>query len=74
MLTGKRITIVEKSVVNEVEIARFTATIEGASEVSFAHQHLDKEACKANRDTVRADQAAFEDFAYSIQDLISKTK
>ena len=73
MLTGKKITFTSKSVVDEVEIASFGAVLNvDTNDLSIYSRPTDKDACKKHRDVVRADQATFEDFAYGIQDLISK--
>lgn len=71
MLSGKRnITIEEKSIVKEKEIARFRAIIENG-EVTFLPLMLDKEACKEHREELRKDQAEFEDYIYQLQDSLS---
>lgn len=69
MLTSKKITLESRTVVNEVEICKYIAIIsEDNSEVTFFTQMLDKAACKEYRDIVRDDRAAFEDWAYELQD------
>lgn len=69
MLTNQKISITAKTVVNDAEIASHGAVLDVESgELSFFTRQLDKEACKLNREIVRADTAEFEDFAYSIQE------
>lgn len=67
MLGTKKITLSAHSVVDDIEIAKFGAVIEGDN-CRFYHEHKDQEACKKHRDIVRADQAEFEDYAYIIQE------
>lgn len=57
-------------VVDESIIARFVAKIDIAdpTNINFATIKINKELCKEHRDVLRADQANFEDYAYSIQD------
>lgn len=71
MLTGKKLTISGKSVVNDAEIANFGAVLDvETNDMSFFTRQIDKEACKLNKEIVRADQAEFEDFAYAVQDAV----
>ena len=71
MLNNKRLTIVADTVIDDVRIARFGAVIDLDSfELSMSSSHLDKDACKDNKETVRADQAEFEDYAYELQDML----
>mgnify|MGYP007090217517 CR=1 FL=1 len=73
MLNGTRLTIVADSVVNDVRIATFGAVLNlDDMELSLTSRHIDKEACKTNRDAVRKDQADFEDYAYDLQDRLKK--
>lgn len=75
MLAAKKLTYTATSVVDDVEIAKFGAIIRVEDgDLSFFSQQLDKEACKQHRDIVRADHAEFEDFAYSIQEMIKTTE
>ena len=69
MLNTPKITVTAKSIVNETEIASFGA-IFGAdeSDITFYNKQVDKPACKEHRDIVRADQADFEDYVYSLQE------
>lgn len=69
MLTKSRITLEAMTIVNDAEICRHIAIITAENnEVSMFTRMIDKNACKEHRDIVRADRAAFEDWAYSIQD------
>lgn len=71
MLTNSRITIVAETVVDDVKIASFGAILNtDTNDLSMTTRHIDKEACKVHKDVVRADQAAFEDYAYNLQDLL----
>ena len=71
MLTNTRITIVADTIVDEVKIASFGAILNAeTNDLSLTTRHIDKEACKIHRDIVRADQTEFEDYAYSLQDML----
>lgn len=71
MLNEKKITIISKSVVDEVEIAQYSAILDAESgELSFYTRQLDKPMCKLHKEIVRADLAEFEDFAYAVQDSV----
>ena len=75
MLTTKKITLETKCVADGAEIASFRAVFdaENPGDVSFYPFQMDKEACKTHRKIVREDQAAFEDYAYGLQEtLINK--
>lgn len=73
MLEGKRISILGDSIINGEKIATFGATIGGENlELSMTGKYINKEACKDYRDMVRADQAAFEDYAYMVQDKMKE--
>ena len=58
------------SIINGVEAMGFQATInsENPKAMSISYWQVNAEVYKANRDQCRADQAAFEDYAYSVQD------
>lgn len=71
MLAERKITIEEKTVANEKAIAIHRAVIEGKKIIFLPHQ-IDAEACKAERETLREDQAKFEDAAYLTQEKILK--
>lgn len=70
MLSTNKILIESKCVVDGKEIAGFRAMFntDAPEEMSLLPYQIDKVACKEHRDIVRADQAVFEDYAYSIQD------
>lgn len=71
MLNEKKITIISKSVIDEVEVAQYSAILDATSgELSFYTRQIDKPMCKLHKETVRADLAEFEDFAYAVQDSI----
>lgn len=73
MLTEKKLSFTAKTFVDDVEIANYGAVLTVADgDISFYSRQLDKQACKENRDIVRADQAEFEDFAYAIADKIKE--
>jgi hypothetical protein len=73
MLANSKLTIVSEVIVDEAKIARFGAVLNlDNMELSMTSLHIDKEACKIHRDTVRADQKEFEDRAYYLQDMLSK--
>ena len=70
MLSANKVLIESKCTVDGKEIAGFRAMFntDAPEEMSLLPYQIDKVACKEHRDTVRTDQAAFEDYAYSIQD------
>lgn len=73
MLTTKQnITIDGESVVNGVKIQTFRAVINSAdpTNLRFTTLRNDEAAYKENRVETRADEAAFEDYVYSIQDTM----
>ena len=76
MVTKTTKIIVEgKCAVGDDVIAHFFATIANADpeNINFSTRYIDKNACKEHRDVVRADEAEFEDYVYSIQDdMLSK--
>lgn len=73
MLTNTRITIVAETVVDDVKIASYGAILNAdTNDLSLTTSRIDKEACKIHKDVVRADQAAFEDYAYNLQDQLKK--
>ena len=71
-----KITIEAKSKTDEVELMGFRAIIdiEDPENMSFYDWTINKDACKEYRSIVRADQAAFEDYAYEMQDKIIAEK
>lgn len=73
MLKEKKLTFSAKTFIDDVEIANYGASLDASDgDVSFWTRQLDKAACKENRDVVRADQAEFEDFVYSIADKVKE--
>lgn len=73
MLTkSKKITIEGRSVIDGVQVAGFVASIDSTdpSQMTLSSYQIDKVAYKANRVTARADEAAFEDYAYEVQDAM----
>lgn len=71
MLSTKKITIEAKTEKDGKAIAGHRAIIEGEKIVFLPYQ-IDAEAYKAERATVRADQAEFEDYAYALHENILK--
>ena len=72
MLNNKRINILANTVIGEEKIATYGAILNvDTGELSLTSRNIDDEACKANRDMVRADRAEFEDLAYKLQDMIA---
>ena len=66
-----KIQIEGKCEVDGADIKGFAATIDIDDPEKKLHFHqweIDKEACKEHRKIVREDQAAFEDFAYEVQE------
>ena len=73
MLNNHRLTIVADTVVDEAKIATYGAVLNiETGEMSLTNRHIDNDLCKIHRETVRADQAEFEDFAYRVQDALTK--
>lgn len=71
MLTNNKIIMESKLVIDEAEVCAFMATINvDKNDISFHHRQIDKALCKEHRDTVRKDQASFEDMAYQIQESV----
>lgn len=71
MLTKtKKITLEGRSIIDGNEIAGFVATIDSTDpkNINFSSWQINKDLYKQNRVEVRADEAEFEDYAYSIQD------
>lgn len=76
--TKQVIQIEGKSIVNKKEIKGFRAVIDiddPECKMIIQPWEIDKEACKEHRKIVRDDYAAFEDYAYEVQDaeLAKKT-
>lgn len=71
MVSNKRLTIVAETILDDAKIAAYGAVLNLENmELSLTSRYLDKEACKVNKEIVRADQAEFEDYAYLIQDQL----
>lgn len=66
----QKTTLEGKSVINGAVVSVFTASInsEDPNQITFSSAQINKPAYKENRVAVRADEAEFEDYAYSIQD------
>lgn len=72
MLNNQRITIIADTVVDDVKIASYGAVLDVTNnKLSLTSRNIEEETCKAYKETVRADRAEFEDFAYELQDTIS---
>lgn len=73
MLSDKKITINAKTAIDGVDIATYGALLDvSTNDVSFYMKRVDKDACKEHREIVRADEAEFEDFVYSLQDMLAE--
>lgn len=73
MLSNHKISIIADTIVDDVKIASFSASLDvDTSNLTLGIRHINKEACKNNRDMIRDDQKKFEDFAYSLQDYIKE--
>lgn len=68
--TTKKITIDGFSMIDGVKVAGFKAEIDSVNpeNILLTSWQMDKNAYKENRVAARADEAEFEDYAYSIQD------
>lgn len=66
----KKITINGKSIIDGVEVCGYQAQIDSSNpaDIVLTDWQVDKEMYKANRAVCRADQAEFEDYAYTVQD------
>ena len=72
----QKIKIEGESLIGEVSAAGFRAEIdsENPEKMTLSVWQNDKPTYKANRDAVRADQAEFEDYAYTVQDQLISEK
>ena len=73
----KSINVTGKSVIGGAEVCGFQATIESSNpeNMSFSSWQTDKALYKANRVECRADEAAFEDACYELQEeMMQKTE
>ena len=68
--TNRKITLEGTSTIDGVIVSKFTAAInsEDPNQMTLSSVQINKAAYKANRDAVRTDEAAFEDYAFSLQD------
>lgn len=68
--TKERISIIGESIIDDISVAGFTATIDSQNpeNMNISVYQNNKEAYKNNRVQARADQASFEDAAYAKQD------
>lgn len=66
----KKITVTGKTVIDGVEVCGYQAQIDSAdpSNMNLTDWQINKDMYKANRQACRAEQAEFEDYAYSLQD------
>lgn len=66
----ENITITGKSVIDEVEVCGYQATIstDNPEDIQFSSWKIDKDLYKSNRAQCRKDEAEFEDYAYTKQD------
>ena len=67
-----RIIIEGDSIINDKIAARFSAVIDtdDPKNMGISMRQIDKDICRENRTEVRADQDAFEDHAYSVQEKV----
>ena len=67
-----KILIDGKCEVNGAEIKGFRAVIDTDNDnrLTLSPYDIDAAACKEHRKVVRADQAAFEDYAYEVQEAV----
>lgn len=73
MLNNHKVSIIADTIVNDVKIATFSASLDVVSNsLTLGSRYIDKEACKINRDVVREDQKKFEDYAYYLQDMMKE--
>ena len=68
--TIKKVTIEGTSVIDDVIVSKFVAAInsEDPNQMTLSSVQINKTVYKENRETVRADEAEFEDYAFSVQD------
>lgn len=68
MLKNRKIVLSAEVTVNDTRIADLAAVIHtDTGTVNFGHKYLNSAACEENRDIVRADRDAFEDFVYDLK-------
>lgn len=68
----KKITVNGKSMIDGVEVCGYQAQIDSSNpaDIVLTDWQVNKDMYKANRAVCRADQAEFEDYAYSVQDAL----
>ena len=73
---SSKIMIDGESVIDDIKVARFLAVIDidDPKNMSLSTRYINPELGKAYRDTVRADENAFEDYAYALQDKVLAAK
>lgn len=72
-LNKPKMTITGDTVVNDTKIVGFGAMIDlETGEMRMFENKFDQDAIKQNRDIVREDRDAFEDFAYAIHDEVKR--
>lgn len=62
------ISVTGESVINDVMVEGYSANIDAENNVQFSSWINDPALYKSNRAEVRADEAAFEDAVYALQD------
>lgn len=73
MLFGHKISVIADTVIDGVKVATFSASLDvETNNLTLATRHIDKNACKEHRDIIRDDQKKFEDYAYSLQDMVKE--
>lgn len=73
----KTITLTSESLIDGVAALRFVGTVNSANpeDVTLSSVQVNKALYKANRKQCREDEAAFEDYVYSLQDdMIASTE
>ena len=72
-LSNCKLTIAGETVVNDAKIVGFGALIDLESgDMRMFENKFDHEAIKQNREMVRDDRSAFEDFAYAVHDEVKR--
>ena len=72
-LSNSKLTITGETVINDAKIVGFGAMIDLESgEMRMFENKFDHEAIKQNREVVRDDRGAFEDFAYAVHDEVKR--
>lgn len=66
----KCMTVSGRSIIGDKEVCGYNATIESENpaNMTFSSYTINKELYKENRTECRADEAAFEDYCYELQD------